>query len=959
MALPIIQSTQATPGAGTPGTGRNDLVLAEAVSLSDTEAANSGASYIWTFDDLPIGSSAAFTGPLTATPSFTPDVEGSYRIKCLVNGVDYTTEILAVPLPNTGSRIPSFNEELEYDESGNAKGWHEAQDQFMRAVDAGLGGAGVTNPLILKTGDGTASAPAGFASAVIAHGEANGGTADVQVAAGKSGFAQGDVTGAAAANAYIAAQEDGAFASGKAIAQGTANASILASGYGAQAHGSAVSQSNDAASVVASGSGAFAQGAASRAALLSSGQGSFAMGRVDTDAAITASGDGASATGWAYNGSIVATYRGAFARGHAFYGDILASSYGAFAGGEATDAGSTIVASGYGATALGSARTGGDILSQSRGSFAVGHANIGAINASAYGSIAGGFANGASGDIHAYSRGSIAHGFADGGVLQSGGEGSHTFGKASSAGHLQTSGGGPGAQGAFAGGFAYAGDIYAQADGAFAFGVASVSGSEISASGKGSFAQGYAKQTGTGVSEIKAQALGAFAIGNAQHGAKIIAGDYGAFAGGNAQGGSGAPGAESIIRTGPLAEGAFAFGCVGNEVDAAAVSTLEAMEHGSWVGGYVKAFDSSTAKIETLNHGAFAHGEVEGTDAYGPGLISAGYAGNGKGAHAFGRAKSGSIFARSHGSFVSGYAYDSGVLEVSAAGYGSAVFGFARGTGSSIKATGSGTFAGGEASSGGDIRATNRGAFAFGRTSGGSIYANGRGSIALGYCDPGDVISAGTYGSFACGYANGYDITSGGKGSATFGWATTEDIVASADNSFQFGEGTNAIADSLKVGTAGIRFRGTTGFATPANGDIGVDGSGNIQMHTNSVTTKVAGLNVVQAFTKQQHPTPLALTDAANIALVATDRNAYTLLSTGGVGATREIDNATGVAAGMNWTIAFTNDTGGRDLTLGANYSWGDETPPTFTAQGAGEITLLTFYALSPTKVVVTALTGH
>ena len=141
MALPIIQSTQATPGAGTPGAGRNDLVLAEAVNLSDTEAANSGASYIWTFDDLPIGSSAAFTGPLTATPSFTPDVEGSYRVKCLVNGVSYDTEILAVPLPATGSRIPSFNEELEYDESGNAKGWHEAQDQFMRAVDAQLGTA--------------------------------------------------------------------------------------------------------------------------------------------------------------------------------------------------------------------------------------------------------------------------------------------------------------------------------------------------------------------------------------------------------------------------------------------------------------------------------------------------------------------------------------------------------------------------------------------------------------------------------------------------------------------------------------------------------------------------------------------------------------------------------------------------------------------------------------------------
>jgi hypothetical protein len=120
----------------------------------------------------------------------------------------------------------------------------------------------------------------------------------------------------------------------------------------------------------------------------------------------------------------------------------------------------------------------------------------------------------------------------------------------------------------------------------------------------------------------------------------------------------------------------------------------------------------------------------------------------------------------------------------------------------------------------------------------------------------------------------------------------------------------------------------------------------------------LAALDVVQAYTKQQHPTPLALTDTANIAIAATDRNAYTLAA-GAAGATREIDNATAVLAGMSWTIAFTNDTGARDLTFGSNYSWGDETPPTFTTQGAGEITLLTFYALSPTKVVITALTGH
>jgi len=131
----------------------------------------------------------------------------------------------------------------------------------------------------------------------------------------------------------------------------------------------------------------------------------------------------------------------------------------------------------------------------------------------------------------------------------------------------------------------------------------------------------------------------------------------------------------------------------------------------------------------------------------------------------------------------------------------------------------------------------------------------------------------------------------------------------------------------------------------------------NLQTKVSDATLAI--LDAIQAYTKQQYSEPLTLTDAANIAIAATARNAYTLLATGGVGATREIDNATGALAGMSWTLAFTNDTGARDLTFGTNYSWGDETPPTFTAQAAGEITLLTFFVLSPTKIALTALTGH
>lgn len=148
MATPIIQSTGSVSGAGVVGQGRNNLVPGEIVTLSDVEGANLGAVYFWVFDDVPIGTSPVLLNHTTATPSFTVPADatkaGSYRIRCTVNGAFTSVEVIAVPLTTTGARIPSFEEETEYDQAGNVKGWHEALTGFMRAVDTGLGNAGAT-----------------------------------------------------------------------------------------------------------------------------------------------------------------------------------------------------------------------------------------------------------------------------------------------------------------------------------------------------------------------------------------------------------------------------------------------------------------------------------------------------------------------------------------------------------------------------------------------------------------------------------------------------------------------------------------------------------------------------------------------------------------------------------------------------------------------------------------------
>ena len=139
MATPVIQSSGSVSGAGAAGQGRNTLVLGETVTLSDTNGANSGASYAWAFRDTPIGSAAALVSAGSAVSTFVPDTPGSYWISCTVGGTDASTEILAVPLVVTGARIPAFEEDSEYDAGGNTKGWHESQSNWMSQVDNLLG----------------------------------------------------------------------------------------------------------------------------------------------------------------------------------------------------------------------------------------------------------------------------------------------------------------------------------------------------------------------------------------------------------------------------------------------------------------------------------------------------------------------------------------------------------------------------------------------------------------------------------------------------------------------------------------------------------------------------------------------------------------------------------------------------------------------------------------------------
>jgi len=145
------------------------------------------------------------------------------------------------------------------------------------------------------------------------------------------------------------------------------------------------------------------------------------------------------------------------------------------------------------------------------------------------------------------------------------------------------------------------------------------------------------------------------------------------------------------------------------------------------------------------------------------------------------------------------------------------------------------------------LRAYGRGAHAIGYAKGytgpGIIQATGAGSFAGGYATNG-IVSAANIAAFAFGSINGsYVVTASGRGSFAMGYTSTASIEAMSTNSGQFGPGTNSLQDSFQVGGAGIRLKGTVNApASPQNGDMWIDGSGNVFVRSNGVSKNLSNI---------------------------------------------------------------------------------------------------------------------
>ncbi len=202
-----------------------------------------------------------------------------------------------------------------------------------------------------------------------------------------------------------------------------------------------------------------------------------------------------------------------------------------------------------------------------------------------------------------------------------------------------------------------------------------------------------------------------------------------------------------------------------------------------FIAGEVKANTGYTATLQSFEKGAFAHGYVFAYSA------AAKIDAKGQGSFAQGFSYNGTIYAPTTGSFAQGYARNGGILESGSSGT------FSQG------------FVAGYGAYHGEINAQQAGTFAQG-------YCESYGGNAF--------IRATANGAFARGWTTDYAITASGKGSFAQGYASTGDIVASADGAVQFGQGTNALAQSLQVGAAPRLCSGGNPAGSVQNGDIWV-----------------------------------------------------------------------------------------------------------------------------------------
>lgn len=136
---------QVTPGAGTPGVSRHDLVAGEVITLTATGPVGAGVTYEWEILDK-VGSNAVLSG--TTGTSVTIGNAGlivqpcAFRVllTATLNGVvTRTVRLMSVVTSNLGLRLPLFGETAPFPNTLAVHSTDLSEDNAVYADRAGLG----------------------------------------------------------------------------------------------------------------------------------------------------------------------------------------------------------------------------------------------------------------------------------------------------------------------------------------------------------------------------------------------------------------------------------------------------------------------------------------------------------------------------------------------------------------------------------------------------------------------------------------------------------------------------------------------------------------------------------------------------------------------------------------------------------------------------------------------------
>lgn len=157
--------------------------------------------------------------------------------------------------------------------------------------------------------------------------------------------------------------------------------------------------------------------------------------------------------------------------------------------------------------------------------------------------------------------------------------------------------------------------------------------------------------------------------------------------------------------------------------------------------------------------------------------------------------------------------------------------------------------------------------------------------------------------------------------------------------------------------TITVKTSAGTGVAIPANKPMWVycdgtnvlgitnastaDNATNVTSTLNGVAiANFANRAVANAWNAGQAATMVSLTDAANVTISLDDANKFRLLTTAGVGATRQLNNPSTTKSGISFEILVVQDgAGSRALTYGTKYRFpGGVTPTLTTTANRGDL---------------------